>query len=159
MKPGEQAPPFDLPGSDGRRHALADYRGRPLVVFFYPKAMTPGCTRETRAFAERYPEFRALGAEVLGISADPPEVQARFAEKLAVPFPLLSDPEARVIRAWGAYGTKNFYGKKREGTLRHTYVLDGEGRVVAAIRRAKPEEHPEKALRALAEVAGGPGSV
>ncbi len=155
MKVGEPAPDFDLPGSDGRRHRLSDYRGRPLVVFFYPKAMTPGCTRETRAFAERYPEFQALGAAVVGISADPPEVQRRFAEKLGVPFPLLSDPEAGVIRAYQAWGVKNLYGKKREGTLRRTYVLDPEGRVAAAILRARPEAHPEKALAALREAAGG----
>ncbi len=155
MERGDQAPAFDLLGSDGRRHRLEDYRGRPLVVFFYPKAMTPGCTRETRAFSERYSDFRALGAEVVGISADPPESQRRFAEKLGVPFPLLSDPEAEVIRAYGAWGVKNLYGKKREGTLRHTYVLDSGGRVIAAIRRAKPEEHPEKALAVLKEVRGG----
>ncbi len=146
---GELAPDFALPDPHGKVHRLADYRGRPVVVFFYPKALTPGCTREVRAYAELYPEFEARGVAVLGVSADPPEVQRRFAEKLGVPFPLLSDPEARAIRAWGAWGTKNLYGKKREGTLRHTYLVDPEGRVVFRVRRAKPEEHPRKVLEAL----------
>jgi len=146
---GEFAPDFSLPDQDGKVHRLSDYRGRPVVLFFYPKALTPGCTREVRAFVAHYPEFEARGAAVLGISADPPEVQKRFAEKLGVPFPLLSDPEAGVIRAYGAWGVKNLYGKKSEGTLRHTYLIDPEGRVVFRIKRAKPEEHPQKVLEAL----------
>jgi len=146
---GELAPDFALPDQEGKLHRLSDYRGRPVVVFFYPKALTPGCTREVKAFVEHYPEFAARGAAVLGVSADPPEVQKKFAEKLGVPFPLLSDPEAKTIREWGAYGVKNFYGKKKEGTLRHTYLLDPEGRVVFRIKRAKPEEHPVKVLEAL----------
>ena len=146
---GELAPDFALFDQEGKVHRLSDYRGQYVVLFFYPKAMTPGCTREVRAFTELYPEFAARGVAVLGVSADPASVQKKFAEKLGVPFPLLSDPDYEVIRAYGAYGVKNLYGKKSEGTLRHTYLIDPEGKVVFRIKRAKPEEHPRKVLEAL----------
>ena len=155
LKVGDPAPDFALPDQDGRVHRLSDYRGRYVVVYFYPKDFTPGCTREARAFNEALDALAAEGAVVLGISADDVERHKKFAEKLGLKFPLLADPEKKVIQAYGAWGTKNLYGKKVEGTMRYTYVIDPEGRIVKIIKRAKPEEHMEKALAAIREAKGG----
>ncbi len=151
MREGALAPDFALPDQDGRVWRLSELRGRWVVLYVYPKDFTPGCTREAEAFLKAQAALSHEGAQVLGLSADPPERHRRFAEKLGLTFPLLSDPEARVIRELGAWGTKNLYGKKSEGILRQTYVIDPEGRVVKVIRRAKVEAHPEKALAALRE--------
>ena len=155
LKVGDPAPDFALPDQNGKVHRLSDYRGRYVVVYFYPKDFTPGCTREARAFNEALDALAAEGAVVLGISADDVERHKKFAEKLGLKFPLLADPEKKVIQAYGAWGTKNLYGKKVEGTMRYTYVLDPEGRILKIIKRAKPEEHMEKALAAIREAKGG----
>ena len=155
LKVGDPAPDFALPDQNGKIHRLSDYRGRYVVVYFYPKDFTPGCTREARAFNEALDALAAEGAVVLGISADDVERHKKFAEKLGLKFPLLADPEKKVIQAYGAWGTKNLYGKKVEGTMRYTYVIDPEGRIVKIIKRAKPEEHMEKALAAIREAKGG----
>ncbi len=155
LKVGDPAPDFALPDQHGKVHRLSDYRGRYVVVYFYPKDFTPGCTREARAFNEALDALAAEGAVVLGISADDVERHRKFAEKLGLRFPLLADPEKKVIQAYGAWGTKNLYGKKVEGTMRYTFVLDPEGRILKIIKRAKPEEHMEKALAAIQEAKGG----
>ncbi len=155
LKVGDPAPDFALPDQHGKVHRLSDYRGRYVVVYFYPKDFTPGCTREARAFNEALDALAAEGAVVLGISADDVERHRKFAEKLGLRFPLLADPEKKVIQAYGAWGTKNLYGKKVEGTMRYTYVIDPEGRILKIIKRAKPEEHMEKALAAIQEAKGG----
>ena len=155
LEVGDPAPDFALPDQNGNIHRLSDYRGRYVVVYFYPKDFTPGCTREARAFNEALDALAAEGAVVLGISADDVERHKKFAEKLGLKFPLLADPEKKVIQAYGAWGTKNLYGKKVEGTMRYTYVLDPEGRILKIIKQAKPEEHMEKALAAIREAKGG----
>ena len=155
LKVGDPAPDFALPDQHGKVHRLSDYRGRYVVVYFYPKDFAPGCTREARAFNEALDALAAEGAVVLGISADDVERHKKFAEKLGLKFPLLADPEKKVIQAYGAWGTKNLYGKKVEGTMRYTFVLDPEGRILKIIKRAKPEEHMEKALAAIREAKGG----
>ena len=155
LKVGDPAPDFALPDQNGKVHRLSDYRGHYVVVYFYPKDFTPGCTREARAFNEALDALAAEGAVVLGISADDVERHRKFAEKLGLKFPLLADPEKKVIQAYGAWGTKNLYGKKVEGTMRYTYVIDPEGRILKIIKRAKPEEHMEKALAAIREAKGG----
>ncbi len=155
LKVGDPAPDFALPDQHGKVHRLSDYRGRYVVVYFYPKDFTPGCTREARAFNEALDALAAEGAVVLGISADDVERHKKFAEKLGLKFPLLADPKKKVIQAYGAWGAKNLYGKKVEGTMRYTYVIDPEGRILKIIKRAKPEEHMEKALAAIREAKGG----
>ena len=152
---GDPMPDFSLPDPEGELHGPGRYRGRPVVVFFFPRALSPGCLREVRAFAELLPEFERLGAVVLGVGPDGPERMARFRERSGAGFPLLADPGAEVARRFGAFGEKRLYGRRSEGVFRHTYVADPEGRVVGRVLRARPEEHAERALSLVREAVGG----
>ncbi|HET9514874.1 MAG TPA: peroxiredoxin [Gemmatimonadales bacterium] len=154
LSPGDPAPPFTLPDSDGRLVSLADYAGRHVVVYFYPADDTPGCTKEACGFRDAWDELRELGAVVLGVSGDDAESHRRFTAKYRLPFTLLSDPDHEVMRAYGAYGEKTLYGRKVVGVIRSTVWIGPDGRV----RRHWPRvsnagEHPVKVVAALREAA------
>lgn len=150
---GEKAPDFDLPADGGGRLRLADLVGRPLVVYFYPKDDTSGCTKEAQAFAAAYPEFKAAGAEVIGISKDPVGAHDRFKAEYALPFPLGSDEDGRVIEAYGSWVEKSMYGKTYMGTDRSTFLLDRDGSIRKAWRKVKVPGHVDEVLSALKDIA------
>lgn len=154
---GELAPDFALPDQEGRVHRLSDYRGRWVVLYFYPKDDTPGCTKEACGFRDEKGRLEALGAVVLGVSADEVESHRAFAEKYRLNFPLLADPKKEAILAYGAWGKKNLYGKEYEGVLRQTLLIDPEGRIAKVWRKVSPEGHAEEVAKAL-EVLRGEGA-
>lgn len=133
LQPGDTAPAFALTASSGEQVALADYAGREVIVYFYPKAFTPGCTTEACDFRDNIASLRGAGFEVLGISSDDPERLAEFAAAEHLPFPLLSDPEGATAKAWGTWGDKTLPdGREITGTLRSTFVVDVDGRLRVA---------------------------
>ncbi|MDR1851162.1 MAG: thioredoxin-dependent thiol peroxidase [Propionibacteriaceae bacterium] len=137
LEAGEAAPAFTLPDQDGNPVSLADFARKAVVLYFYPAAMTPGCTREAVDFTSDYGKLEGAGYAVLGVSPDKPEKLARFKAKESIPFPLLSDPEHKVLEAYGAYGEKVLYGRKLEGVIRSTLVLDVAEDGSAKVRLAK----------------------
>lgn len=149
MEPGSLAPDFELPDQEGRLHRLSQYRGQWVVLYFYPKDDTPGCTKEACGFRDHMGYLQNLGAVVLGVSADDVESHRRFAEKYGLNFPLLADPERQAILAYGAWGKKNLYGKEYEGVLRQTFLIDPEGRIAKVWRKVSPEGHAEEVAQAL----------
>jgi peroxiredoxin Q/BCP len=149
---GRKAPAFSLEGNDGKRHSLEDYRGQTVVLYFYPKNDTPGCTKEACGFRDLGTALKKFGAAVLGVSKDGIESHNKFAEKYGLPFVLLSDPKAEVMKRYGAFGKKLMYGKEVMGVIRSTVVIGGDGNVVKhwpAIRKA--ETHPQEVLEFLKE--------
>jgi peroxiredoxin Q/BCP len=150
---GERAPDFSLRADDGRTIKLSALRGRPVVVYFYPKDDTPGCTREACAFRDRQSEITRLGATVLGISPDDVDSHRQFRDKFDLNFPLLADPEHKVAEKYGAWREKNMYGKTVMGIQRSTFVIDAEGRVARVWRNVKVDGHDEHVLGALLELA------
>lgn len=146
---GDPAPDFQAVDDQGRTVSLTDFRGRPVVLYFYPKDDTPGCTREACAFRDLFGELQRAGAAVLGVSPDGTASHARFKEKHGLPFPLLSDPDHRIAEAYGVWKEKRMYGRTYYGVERTTFVIGPDGRVAAVIRGVKPVEHPARALAAL----------
>ena len=132
LAPGDKAPAFSLPDADGNKVSLADYRGRRVVVYFYPAASTPGCTKQACAFRDNLHELNDAGLDVVGISPDPPAKLAKFRDAEGLTFPLLSDPDRKVLAAWGAYGEKQMYGKTVQGVIRSTFVVDEKGKIAVA---------------------------
>lgn len=149
LSPGQPAPEFSLPDADGKSVSLADYRGRKVIVYFYPAAMTPGCTKQACDFRDSLASLQAAGYAVLGISPDKPEKLAKFRERDALTFPLLADPDRSVLEAYGAFGEKMMYGKKVTGVIRSTFVIDAEGRVELAQYGVKATGHVAKLHRDL----------
>ncbi|PZS31850.1 MAG: thioredoxin-dependent thiol peroxidase [Pseudonocardiales bacterium] len=149
LSPGDEAPTFTLPDSDGKDVSLSDFRGRRVVVYFYPAAMTPGCTTQACDFRDNLAELTDAGLVVLGISPDKPEKLAKFRDRDALTFPLLSDPDRSVLEAYGAYGEKKLYGKTVVGVLRSTFVVDADGRIEAAQYNVKATGHVAKLRRDL----------
>lgn len=149
LEPGDQAPDFTLPDDTGAPVSLADFRGRRLVIFFYPAAMTPGCTTEACDFRDSLGSLQAAGYEVVGISKDAPDKLARFREKEGLTYPLLGDPDLGVLTAYGAYGEKKSYGKTIQGVIRSTIVLDEQGRVELAKYNIKAKGHVASLSRSL----------
>jgi peroxiredoxin Q/BCP len=141
LQPGDRAPEFTLPDADGNPVALADFRGRRVILYFYPAALTPGCTAEACDFRDNLADLDAAGLDVLGISPDRPEKLRRFRDEHALTFPLLSDPDKTVLRAYGAWGEKTSYGKKTEGVIRSTLVIDEQGRVEHAAYNVRARGH------------------
>ena len=132
---------FTLPDQDGNAVSSSDYAGQKLIVFFYPKAMTPGCTQEACDFRDSYDDLLAAGYAIVGVSPDPPAANARFKEKEGLPFPLLSDQDHAVAEQLGAWGVKKNYGKEYEGLIRSTFVLDSAGNVEREYRNVKAGGH------------------
>ena len=149
LTPGETAPDFTLTDHTGRQVSLHDLRGRRLVVFFYPAAMTPGCTKEACDFRDSLEPLQSAGYEVLGISPDKPEKLAKFVEKESLTYPLLADPDREVLTAWGAYGEKKLYGKTVTGVIRSTVVVNEDGTVALARYNVKATGHVASLRKAL----------
>ena len=149
LAPGDLAPDFTLPDDTGRCVTLSDLRGGRVVVYFYPAAMTPGCTTQACDFTDSLESLRAAGYTVLGISPDAPEKLARFRERDGLGITLLSDPDKHVLTAWGAYGEKKLYGRTVEGVVRSTVVLDPDGTVEVAQYNVKATGHVARLRRTL----------
>ena len=146
---GTQAPSFSLPDQNGQTHTLEEYRGQKVVLYFYPKDNTPGCTKQACAFGELYPQFREKGAVVLGVSKDSVASHKKFEEKYGLPFTILSDEGLETIKAYDVWQEKNMYGKKTIGVVRTTYLIDENGVIVRAFSRVKAEENPQQMLGTL----------
>ncbi|NOZ30206.1 MAG: thioredoxin-dependent thiol peroxidase [Chloroflexi bacterium] len=147
LQTGDLAPEFTLIADDGQEVRLADFRGQKVVLYFYPKANTPGCTRQACAVRDAYPTIDAEGVVVIGISPDPPERLAKFREKHNLPFVLLSDPDHQVAEAYGAWGEKKMFGRTTMGIIRSHFAIDEEGRLIEARYKVKPEMTAELARR------------
>ena len=149
LQPGAIAPDFTLPNQDGVPVSLRDFRGKQVVLYFYPKDNTPGCTRQACAFAGAYGEFAALDAVVIGISKDSPASHQRFAEKYSLPFLLLADPELTAIQAYGVWQEKKLYGKVSMGVVRTTFLIDREGRIQKVMPKVEPDTTAAEVLACL----------
>ena len=150
LTPGETAPSFTLSDADGAKVSLKDFRGRRVVVYFYPAALTPGCTKQACDFRDNLREFDRAGFAVVGISPDKPEKLAKFRDAEQLTFPLLSDPDHAVLEKYGAWGEKTLYGKKMTGVIRSTVVVDDKGKVELAQYNVKASGHVDKLRRDLA---------
>ena len=146
---GTTAPDFELPDQDGVTHKLSDYRGQKVVLYFYPRDNTSGCTKQACSFAELYPQFQEKGAVVLGVSKDTVASHKRFQEKYGLPFTLLSDTEKEVLQAYDVWKEKKMYGKVSMGVVRSTYLIDENGVIVKAHGKVKPAENPTQMLEEL----------
>ena len=149
LEVGTQAPDFTLPDQNGNRHSLSDYRGKKVILYFYPMDNTPGCTKQACGFAERYPQFIEKGAVVLGISKDSVASHKKFEEKYGLPFTILSDPELVAIQAYDVWQEKKNYGKTYMGVVRTTYLIDEEGKIAKAFDKVKAADNPEQMLGEL----------
>jgi len=146
---GDHAPAFELPDQDGRPLKLSDFRGQRVVLYFYPKADTPGCTTQACGVRDHLPEYTEAGAVVLGISPDPVAKVKKFHEKLSLDFALLADQDHAVAETYGVWVEKSMYGRKYFGNERTTFVIDVEGKIAGVLRKVKPAEHDERVLAAL----------
>nr|WP_233507561.1 thioredoxin-dependent thiol peroxidase [Jiangella anatolica] len=149
LSPGDAAPEFTLPDADGKPVSLADYRGQRVVVYFYPAAMTPGCTTQACDFRDSLASLQGAGYAVLGVSPDAPDKLAQFRERDHLTFPLLSDADRTTLEAYGAYGEKKLYGKVVQGVIRSTFVIDADGKVEKAMYNVKATGHVAKLRRDL----------
>jgi thioredoxin-dependent peroxiredoxin len=150
LAPGDPAPDFTLPDADGKPVSLADYRGRRVVVYFYPAASTPGCTKQACDFRDSLADLGDAGLDVLGISPDKPAKLAKFRDEEGLTFPLLSDEDRSVLTAWGAFGEKTMYGRTVTGVIRSTFVVDAEGRIEVAQYNVRATGHVAKLRKELA---------
>jgi thioredoxin-dependent peroxiredoxin len=153
IETGERAPDFTLPDQDGDEVSLADLRGKTVVLYFYPKADTPGCTTQACGVRDHLPEYEGSGAVVLGVSPDPVKKVKKFHEKYDLNFPLLADEDHAVCEAYGVWAEKSMYGRTYWGALRATFVIDGEGVVRHVIPKVSPKTHDEQVLAVLSELA------
>lgn len=149
IKVGEFAPDFELEADDGSRVKLSELRGKTVVLYFYPRDDTPGCTKEACSFRDSWAAVEATGAAVYGVSPDTIEKHGKFKEKYGLPFALLSDRERDVMKAYGAFGKKIMYGKEVEGVIRSTFIIGPDGRVAKVFPRVTPEGHAAEVLAAL----------
>lgn len=143
---GEEAPNFSLTDQNENTVSLSNLRGKPVVVYFYPRNFTPGCTREAQSFADMYSDFKALGAEVIGISPDNQPSHLKFTGKYELPFLLGADEERTVLKSYGAWGIKKRFGKESEGVIRSTFIVDTDGKLFKVWRSVKVNGHVEKVL-------------
>ena len=149
LEVGTKAPAFTLPDQDGKMVSLKDFKGQKVVLYFYPKDNTPGCTKQACNFGELLPQFREKGAVVIGVSKDSVASHKKFQEKFGLPFTLLSDTELKAIQAYGVWQEKNMYGKKTMGVVRSTYLIDEKGVIVKAFGKVKAAENPQQMLEVL----------
>ena len=146
---GDRAPAFASVDQDGEKVSLSGFKGRKIVLYFYPKDDTPGCTREACSFRDAFADFRRKKVEVLGISVDDEKSHRKFAEKFSLPFRLVADPEKKIVQAYGVWGEKSLYGRKYMGTHRVTYLIDEKGKIAAVWPKVKPDGHAKEILAAL----------
>jgi len=152
MKEGRKAPAFRLPDASGKLVRLEDFRGRTVVLYFFPKVDTPGCTTQACGVRDRRADYEAAGAVVIGVSRDTPEELARFAEKYDLPFVLLSDADHKVAEKYGVWVEKSMYGRTYWGALRATFIIDPDGKVAKVFPKVSPKTHDEVVLAALGEL-------
>ena len=149
LEVGDKAPAFSLPDADGKTVKLSDFKGRKVIVYFYPAASTPGCTKEACDFRDSLAELNGAGIAVVGISPDKPEKLAKFRDAEELTFPLLSDPDKKVLTAWGAFGEKKMYGKTVQGVIRSTFLVDEKGKIGVAQYNVKATGHVAKLRKDL----------
>jgi peroxiredoxin Q/BCP len=152
LEEGKRAPAFKLPSSEGGSVSLSGFKGKYVVVYFYPKDDTPGCTLEAQGFTAAQKKFEKLDAAVVGISKDTVEKHCKFRDKYKLKVPLLSDPDGKTIEAYGAWGEKNMYGKKSMGIVRTTVIVDPEGKVAKVFPKVRVDGHVDKVLETIAEL-------
>jgi thioredoxin-dependent peroxiredoxin len=146
---GQKAPDFSLPDQEGKIHRLSDYKGKPVVLYFYPKDDTPGCTKEACSFRDSYAEYKNAGIQVFGISADDQESHSKFIHKYNLPFVLLSDTDKKVVKEYDVWTEKINYGKKYWGIARKTFLIDKNGNITHIFDKVKPDEHAQEVLQKL----------
>lgn len=149
IKAGQLAPDFELPDQDGKIHKLSDYKGRWVLIYFYPKDNTPGCTKEACQMRDNFAEFEKLNTQVFGISVDPVKSHEKFAKKFNLPFPLLSDEEKKIVKIYGVWAKKKFLGKEFIGTKRSSFLINPQGKIEKIYEKVKPDLHAKEALRDL----------
>ncbi len=149
LSPGDAAPDFTLPDADGKQVALSSYRGRRVIVYCYPAALTPGCTTQAVDFTEAAGDLAQAGLDIIGVSPDEPEKLLKFREKESLGITLVSDPDKAVLKAYGAYGPKKLYGKEVVGVIRSTFIVDAEGKIESAAYNVKATGHVAKLRREL----------
>jgi len=152
LEPGEKAPAFTLEDQDGQLVKLSSFKGKPVVLYFYPKDDTPGCTKEACAFRDNYAALKKAGAVLLGVSPDSVKSHGKFAGKYSLPFPLLADPDHQVAAAYGAWAEKSMYGRKYMGIVRSTFLIDGGGKVARVWPKVKVQGHAGEVQEALARL-------
>jgi peroxiredoxin Q/BCP len=150
LESGTKAPAFELLNQDGETVKLSDFAGKTVVLYFYPKADTPGCTTQACGIRDRTSEYDAAGAVVLGVSPDEPKALRKFADKYGLPFTLLSDSEHELAEAYGVWAEKSMYGRKYWGNLRSTFIIDGDGKIAHVFPKVSPKTHDDVVLEALA---------
>jgi len=149
LKEGKDAPGFDLMDQEGKLHKLSDYLGKIVILYFYPKDDTPGCTVEACNFRDNFEVFKAAGVEILGISPDNVKSHAKFQQKHTLPFTLLADEDHKVCEVYGVWGPKKFMGKEYNGVYRTTYIIDEQGLIKKIFENVKPDEHAQEILNLL----------
>lgn len=152
LEVGTKAPDFTLQDQDGKDVSLSDFKGKKVILYFYPKDNTSGCTKQACAFKELYPDFMEKNAIVLGVSKDSVTSHKKFQEKYELPFELLSDPDHKVIEQYDVWKEKSMYGKKYMGIVRSTYLIDEEGKIEKALEKVKPQQNPEQMLKLVEEL-------
>ncbi|HYC82344.1 MAG TPA: thioredoxin-dependent thiol peroxidase [Solirubrobacterales bacterium] len=155
LSEGDKAPDFTLRDQNGEKVKLSDLRGETVVVYFYPRADTPGCTTQACGVRDRSGDYAAAGARVIGISPDEVEAIAKFDDKYDLGFTLLADPDHKVAEKYGAWGEKSMYGKKYMGVLRNTYIVDAKGKIARVLPKVQPKKHDDLVLKALGDLTVG----
>lgn len=145
-KIGSKAPAFSAPDQNGNRRSLKDYAGKWIILYFYPKDDTPGCTKEACAFRDGFSKFKKAGIEIIGVSVDSVKKHTKFVEKYTLPFTLLADEEKRIVNAYGVWGKKKFMGREYMGTNRVSYLIDPKGKIAKVYESVKPDEHADEVL-------------
>ncbi len=151
LKPGQKAPSFTLPDQEGKSHSLADYQGQWILLYFYPKDDTPGCTKEACMIRDAWPKFKKLNIQVFGVSVDSPKSHAKFADKYDLPFTLLADEDKTLVEKYGVWGEKKFMGRRYMGIHRVSFLIDPDGNIAKIYEAVKPEKHALEVLEDLKE--------
>ena len=149
LEVGDKAPAFRAKNQDGETVSLGEFKGKPLLLYFYPKDDTPGCTKEACSFRDGWSKFKKRGVAVVGISTDDEKSHRKFADKFSLPFPLLADPDKKIVSDYGVWGEKSLYGRKYMGTNRVTYLIDAKGRIAGVWSKVKPDGHADQILGAI----------